>query len=95
MSPRTFQRHFRAATGQSPCAWLAATRIEHAKALLTANAAPIERIAEAAGFASAFTFRRQFRQVVGIPPRAFRAQFRAGDGNSTAIAKPAGCSARS
>lgn len=86
MSPRSFQRHFRAATGQTPAAWLAVTRIEHAKALLTADGASIERIAEAAGFASPFTFRRQFRQIVGIPPRAFRAQFLAGAESPKAIA---------
>ena len=85
MSPRTFQRHFRAATGQSPIVWLAVTRIEHAKALLITGTAPIERVAEAAGFASAFTFRRQFRHIVGIPPRAYRAQFVAGGGSIKAI----------
>lgn len=75
MSPRSFQRHFRPATGQTPGAWLAATRGERARALLTADSAPIERGAEAAGFASAFTFRRQFRRILGVTPSAFRARF--------------------
>lgn len=75
MSPRSFQRHFRAATGQSPGAWLSGLRLELARALLSAGAAPIEQVAGEAGFGSAFTFRRQFRQALGITPREFRARF--------------------
>lgn len=75
MSPRSFQRHFKAATGLAPADWLVATRIEEAKRLLVSGRAPVERVAEAAGFASAFTFRRQFRRRVGVSPRDYRARF--------------------
>ncbi|WP_160296868.1 helix-turn-helix domain-containing protein [Sphingomonas sp. ERG5] len=76
MSPRTFFRKFRAATGHTPYDWILIERIRLAKAMLAEGDLPVERIAERAGFAAADTFRHHFRRVVGTTPSQFRAAFR-------------------
>lgn len=76
---RTLQRQFLAATGQTPLAWLTGERIALARELLEAEPAlGIERVAELAGFGSAESLRRHFRQRGLPPPRRYRAGFGAG-----------------
>jgi AraC family transcriptional activator FtrA len=75
MSKRTFERRFVEATGSSPGEWLVAERIEAAKQLLVATQRPIEEIAEAAGFGSAFALRHHFRKRVQISPTQYRERF--------------------
>ncbi|MGH6615013.1 helix-turn-helix domain-containing protein [Sphingomonas sp.] len=75
MSPRTFFRKFRAATGHTPYDWILLERIRLAKAMLAEGDLPVERIAERAGFGAADTFRHHFRRVVGTTPSQFRAAF--------------------
>ena len=78
MSPRTFFRKFRAATGHTPYDWILLERIRLAKAMLAEGDLPVERIAERAGFGAADTFRHHFRRVVGTTPSQFRAAFQHG-----------------
>ncbi|HET6397367.1 MAG TPA: transcriptional regulator FtrA [Pseudoxanthomonas sp.] len=75
MSERNFYRRFRAATGLTPAAWLQQARLARARELLETGDAPLERIAEAAGFRSGETFRAAFRRGVGVSPTAYRRSF--------------------
>lgn len=75
MSPRTFLRRFRAATGLSPGEWLLMERLSRARELLEGSRRPIDDVAAACGFGSAATLRHHFRSRLGTSPAAYRAQF--------------------
>jgi transcriptional regulator GlxA family with amidase domain len=75
MSPRTFARRFRAATGTTPLQWLLRQRILHAQHLLEATELPIELIANRCGFGSATALRVHFRRATGTSPLAYRRTF--------------------
>jgi AraC family transcriptional regulator, transcriptional activator FtrA len=76
VSPRTLSRHFRAATGLPPGAWLQWERLRRAQRLLEATDDPIERIARRAGYESGSTMRAQFALHLQTSPRAYRRTFR-------------------
>jgi AraC family transcriptional activator FtrA len=75
MSPRSFARHFTAATGTTPLRWLLDRRLDHARTLLEATDLPIDRIAERCGLGSAANLRRHFAAHVGVTPTAYRSTF--------------------
>jgi transcriptional regulator GlxA family with amidase domain len=75
MSRRSFLRHFRAATGATPHAWLVGQRLGSAEELLEATDLPVERIAERVGYRSAAVFRAQFTARRGVGPRDYRRTF--------------------
>lgn len=77
MSERTFLRRFQEATGTTPGDWLIAERIEAAKERLCGQTVPMEDIAAAVGFGSAYTLRHHFRRKLGISPSEYRARFMA------------------
>lgn len=76
MSRRSFTRHFQQATGSSVGAWLAEQRLARAARLLETGTQPLEAVAAAAGFGSAVSLRQQFTARYGLPPQAWRRQFR-------------------
>ena len=76
MSPRTFARRFRAATGTTPHQWLLRQRVLHAQRLLETTDQPVEMVAQACGFGSASVLRQHFSRVVGTAPLAYRRTFR-------------------
>jgi len=76
MSPRTFARRFKAATGTTPLQWLLTQRVVLAQRLLEGTDLPVELVARRAGFGSAATLRLHFARVVGTPPVAYRHVFR-------------------
>jgi AraC family transcriptional regulator, transcriptional activator FtrA len=76
MSPRTFIRHFIAATGTTPAAWVREQRVRRAEQLLEQADATISWVARHSGFGSVDTLRRQFRRVRGVSPEAYREAFR-------------------
>jgi transcriptional regulator GlxA family with amidase domain len=90
MSRRNFTRHFRQATGMSFKQWLLEQRLQHARTLLETSEAPVERVAQQAGFGSALSLRQHFRSVLQTSPAAYRKQFRT---SSPASPAPAGRSA--
>ncbi|MEU3278744.1 GlxA family transcriptional regulator [Streptomyces antibioticus] len=75
MSPRSFARHFTAATGTTPLRWLLAQRIATAQKLLERTDLPMPEIARRAGFGSEVTMRQHFASRLATSPRAYRAAF--------------------
>jgi AraC-like DNA-binding protein len=73
MSKRSFLRTFRAATGQSPIAYLIQIRVNRAADRLRTTDESITEVAFTVGFQDSNYFTRQFRQVMGVSPRAYRA----------------------
>ncbi|MEV0203320.1 helix-turn-helix domain-containing protein [Nonomuraea sp. NPDC050691] len=76
MSPRTFARRFKAATGTTPLRWLLDRRLQHAEELLERTDLPVEAVAVRAGFGSADALRHHFTARRGIGPATHRRTFR-------------------
>ncbi|MEV0169131.1 GlxA family transcriptional regulator [Nonomuraea fuscirosea] len=75
MSPRTFARRFRMATGTTPYAWLRSRRLDRAEELLELTDLQVEQIARRVGFASVSVLRESFLQRRGVSPSAYRRAF--------------------
>jgi len=75
MTERTFVRHFKAATGKLPAAYVQALRIEAAKTLLEHNNGPVQSIAESVGYTDLAFFRSLFKRTTGMSPQQYRAAF--------------------
>jgi transcriptional regulator GlxA family with amidase domain len=75
MSPRTFARRFREATGTTPHQWVLGQRVGHAQLLLE-QGLPVEQVARRCGFGSAATLRTQFARWRGTSPSAYARTFR-------------------
>lgn len=77
MSERSFVRHYRADTGQTPARAIERIRVESARRLLGESGLAIKRIAMQCGFGSEETLRRSFLRGVGVTPQAYRERFAA------------------
>lgn len=75
LSPRSFARRFRAATGTTPMQWLLRQRVLHAQRLLETSDLPVDRVATRCGFGTATALRVHFRRFVGTTPTAYRRAF--------------------
>jgi AraC-like DNA-binding protein len=71
LSPFHFARVFRHATGMPPHTWLMQQRIARARGLLQGGCLPVE-VAMLLGFADQSHLSRQFKQVYGVGPGAYR-----------------------
>lgn len=67
-----FSRMFRASFGLPPHAWIAALRLERARALLRSTTLTVEQIAAQCGYADASHFGHRFRAALGTTPLAYR-----------------------
>jgi transcriptional regulator GlxA family with amidase domain len=76
LTPSTFKRRFKAATGHTPIAYAQRIRVERAKRLLETSDEPIERISWAVGYEDPASFRRLFKRLTGLAPGAYRQRFR-------------------
>ena len=74
MSPGHFSRQFRATYGETPYAYLAARRIERAKALLRLGDLSVTEVCMAVGCTSLGSFSARFTELVGETPTAYRAR---------------------
>jgi AraC-like DNA-binding protein len=72
MSPRHFERRFKALTGLPPRRFLIGVRLAAARDLLRASSATVEAIAGRVGFGDVAHFTRTFGATVGMSPTAFR-----------------------
>lgn len=77
MSERSFVRHYRAETGQTPARAVELIRVETARRLLADSTVPVKRVALQCGFGSEETLRRSFLRAVGVTPQAYRERFSA------------------
>lgn len=75
LSPRTFLRRFKAATGRMPGSYLQAVRIEMAKAMLERDRATVQSVASAVGYDDVSFFRSLFRRETGMTPGDYRTRF--------------------
>jgi AraC family transcriptional regulator, transcriptional activator FtrA len=75
LSPRSFARRFRAATGTTPMQWVLRQRVLHAQRLLETTDLPVDRVAERCGFGTGTALRLHFRRMVGTTPTAYRRTF--------------------
>ncbi|QKC83684.1 GlxA family transcriptional regulator [Mesorhizobium sp. NZP2077] len=74
MSPRSFSRHYREATGRTPARAIEEIRIEAARRMLERGQA-VNQTARRCGFGSEETMRRGFLRVLGTNPRDYRERF--------------------
>ena len=72
MSPRTFSRHFREETGQSPGVWVRRRRIDRARELLESQDLPVDEVARLSGLGSGGNLRHHLRRGVGMSPSSYR-----------------------
>ncbi|WP_296595478.1 GlxA family transcriptional regulator [Phenylobacterium sp.] len=77
MSPRNFARAFVAETGTTPAKAVERLRLEAARTAVETGHAPIDRVAESAGFGDPERMRRAFLRAFGQPPQALRRAARA------------------
>ncbi|MFD8550264.1 helix-turn-helix domain-containing protein [Streptomyces fradiae] len=75
MSPRTFHRRLREATGTTPMRWLLQQRVARAQSLLESTDLPVEQVGERSGLGTAANLRRHFTRLVGVSPTAYRRSF--------------------
>lgn len=71
-SPSTLRRRFHETTGTSPHAYLLQCRIVEARRMLGETDLPVKTIAQRLGYNDVYFFSRQFRQLSGVPPAAYR-----------------------
>lgn len=75
LSPRTFARRFRTATGFAPIDYVQTLRIEEAKQMLETEDTGIDEIAVSVGYADPVSFRRLFKRLAGLTPVQYRRKF--------------------
>ena len=79
LSPRTFKRRFRSATGETTISYVQRIRVEAAKRALETGSAPIEEISWSVGYEDAASFRRLFKRLTGLTAGEYRRRFRLPD----------------
>ncbi|MCO8162070.1 transcriptional regulator FtrA [Pseudomonas sp. 21LCFQ02] len=75
VSTRTLHRSFMDCTGLTPYDWLLGERVAYAKELLESSRVRLSEVVEKTGFGSEESFRRHFRNLVGVSPTSYRKQF--------------------
>ncbi len=75
MSPRTFMRRFKSATGTTPLAYVQRLRIARAKRLLESGQASVQEIGRAVGYDDLIFFRGLFKRHTGLAPGEYRRRF--------------------
>lgn len=76
MGPTKFKQCFKAVTGSTLTRYVQSRRISLAEALLRQTDLSIEQVARAAGYTCASHFSELFHRETGMPPSAYRANFK-------------------
>lgn len=71
-SESTLRRRFQEVAGTSPHTYLLQCRAAEARRLLGETDLPVKAIADRLGYRDVYFFSRQFRQLAGVPPAAYR-----------------------
>jgi transcriptional regulator GlxA family with amidase domain len=71
----TFTRRFKAATAETPIAYVQRLRVERAKRRLEQSADSIEEISWGVGYEDAASFRRLFKRLTGLTAGEYRRRF--------------------
>jgi transcriptional regulator GlxA family with amidase domain len=74
MSPRSFSRHYRNATGETPARAIERIRVEAARRMLEERAT-VAQASRRCGFGSQETMRRSFLRVLKVNPQGYRERF--------------------
>lgn len=75
MSPRTFIRRFKEATGRLPGKYLQVFRISMAKEMLEDGARSVQTVSSAVGYEDVAYFRALFKRLTGMTPAQYRTKF--------------------
>jgi transcriptional regulator GlxA family with amidase domain len=75
LSPRTFIRRFKAATGRQPGHYMQMLRIAIAKDMLEDGARSLQAVSSAVGYDDIAFFRMLFKRFTGMAPGEYRAKF--------------------
>ncbi len=75
ISSRHFKRRFKQATGDSPQTYLQRLRLETAKRKLESSTDSFEGITWQVGYENPNSFRRLFKENIGLTPREYRDRF--------------------
>jgi transcriptional regulator GlxA family with amidase domain len=75
LTPRTFARRFRAATGYVPMDYVHDLRIEEAKQIIETEACGLDDVGYRVGYEDPTSFRRLFKRKAGLTPAAYRRKF--------------------
>lgn len=75
LSPKTFMRRFKEATGAPPATYVQHARIEAAKQCLERSEDTVGEITFQVGYNDIRSFRRLFQRYVGLSPKDYRAKF--------------------
>jgi len=75
MSRRTFERRFKAATGDTPLIYLQRVRVEAAKRMMETQTLSFDEIAYRVGYEDASAFRKIFLRQTGVRPTEYKRRF--------------------
>ncbi|WP_428604690.1 GlxA family transcriptional regulator [Sedimenticola sp.] len=75
MTPRTFKRRFKQATGDTPLVYLQSLRVEAAKKMLENSRLSIESVTQCVGYEDSSSFMKLFKRKTGISPQNYRNTF--------------------
>ena len=73
-----FHRMFATAYGITPAAYVSQRRVERAQDLLRSTNLTVTEVCMLVGYSSLGSFSSKFRQLVGLTPSAYQAEFAAG-----------------
>lgn len=72
LTHRRFHDLFKQQVGETPNRYIIGKRIERAEELLMLDALSLSEIAELSGFSDVYYFSKQFKEMIGVTPGAYR-----------------------
>lgn len=75
LTPRTFKRRFKQATGENAISYLQRIRVEHVKDKLEHTTNSINNIIWSVGYEDISSFRQLFKRFTGLTPKDYRQKF--------------------